>query len=131
MDARLLQKPERCTMRFRYPGRHAFRIGRKFEFDRSRALKAGFADRIELFAKGRVAAAGRHVAVIGAIAIRHVNMRNAALQSVGNLLGREEDEPPPARYYAGNIVRFIVMGSDAALVANPDARLGTAVRGDA
>ncbi len=93
MHARTLQELERRAMRLGHPGRHAFRIGRKFEFDRRRSGEARIADRRQILLERRVAAPRRHVAVIGAIAIRHMHMRDAPLEAARHVLGRNAHQP--------------------------------------
>src|SRR5689334_19765630 len=93
MHLRLLEEFERGAMSFRDPGGHALGIGWKFELDRSCALEARLADRLEIFIERRVAAAGRHVAMIDAIAIRYMDMGDAALEPLGDVFGRNAHEP--------------------------------------
>ena len=93
MDAGVLEKFQCRAMRFRHPGRHAFRIGREFELDRGGAGEARLADRRQIVGERRVAAPGRHVAMIDAVAVRHMHMGDAALEPPGNLLRRDAHQP--------------------------------------
>ena len=68
MHARRLQQPQCAAVGVPHPGNHAAGIAGEFQFDRGGADKAGVADGGQVFVERRVAAAGRQIAVMHAVA---------------------------------------------------------------
>ena len=82
MNARIDEELQCRAMRLLDPCQHPARIGRKLQLDRRRADEAGVADRSEIIAERRRSAPGRQVAVIEAVAIGDVDMRDPPAQPI-------------------------------------------------